>query len=113
MPTKPFLRAFSQISLTQDSNKIRPRSLKKLIKMKKPLSITAILWCILWIHSCREPEGEAISDPSIETSVINQRTHRDQSQNTDSLKAASINDPDPPIKDGQDWRMGYGRTVLK
>ncbi|QBO59340.1 hypothetical protein [Chryseobacterium salivictor] len=75
--------------------------------MKKLLSITAILWCILCVWSCRESDKET-SYPNLENFKKNQEPDRSQILAGDSLKAPGINDPDPPIKDGQDWRMGNG-----
>lgn len=77
--------------------------------MKKLISTITILVCISLVYSCREFE-EAVSYPNTENlNILNNKQRADSSQvkSNDSLKAPVIGETDPPIKDGQDWKIRY------
>ena len=73
--------------------------------MKKFISIATILLMTLGIYSCRETE-ELINNPEME---IVAATGGFQKKIEDSIKILEDNEPDPPIRDGQDWRIGFNK----
>ena len=73
--------------------------------MKKFISIATILLMTLSVYSCRETE-ELINNPEME---IVAAIGGFQKEIEDSLKIPEDNEPDPPIRDGQDWRIGFNK----
>ncbi|REC61319.1 hypothetical protein DRF65_16525 [Chryseobacterium pennae] len=71
--------------------------------MKKFISITTILLCLLCIYSCRESE-DAVIYPDIQSLNKKQKTESTAFKNKDSLNVPD-NEKDPPIKDGHDWKV--------
>lgn len=71
--------------------------------MKKFISITTILLCLLCIYSCKESE-DAVIYPDIPSLNKKQKTESTAFKDKDSLKVPD-NEKDPPIKDGQDWKL--------
>jgi|GEM_PF-519176 len=73
--------------------------------MKKFISIAAILLMTFSVYSCREAE-EPISNLEMGNSNDPVGRSNFHKESEDSLQTLEDNDPDPPIRDGQDWRMG-------
>lgn len=76
--------------------------------MKKFISIATILLMTLSVYSCRETE-ELINNPEMD--IVNDLAASGsfQKEIEDSLKIPDDNEPDPPIRDGQDWRIGFNK----
>ncbi|SHK85221.1 hypothetical protein [Chryseobacterium polytrichastri] len=74
--------------------------------MKKFISITTLLLCTLSLSSCRESD-ETITASETPNLTIKQETKNEGEnlKNGDSLKIPDSNEIDPPIKDGQDWKL--------
>lgn len=73
--------------------------------MKKLISITSIIVISQCVYSCGEAE-EITGNPNMENLDKKQKTDSSHIQTEDSLKAGGDNETkDPPIKDGQDWKI--------
>lgn len=105
MPVNCCLRRILPIPLTQEFQYNLGRdNLKNLIIMTKFISFITILLCALCMYSCRESE-EVIAYP--EPPGLHQKpvTENENAKTADSLKVPDNHETDPPIKDGQDWRL--------
>lgn len=78
--------------------------------MEKHIPLLILTLGLLSLQSCREQdffETEATKENLKTSSEVNRRKDS-TSLNTefnDPILSLIVNDPDPPVKDGQDWKM--------